>query len=99
MQGPVYNELTPVRRRQRWLFAWRTTVLGVLAGSVACLAVLLAAWLTGRAELLPAAGAVLAAGPVLGFLARFLWERNLPTPAPALGTPHPLQHPPATPPP
>jgi hypothetical protein len=74
MQGPVYNELTPVRRRQQWLFAWRAAVLGLLAGSVACLGVLLARWLTDRAELFPWAGAALLAGPVVGFVAGFLWK-------------------------
>jgi hypothetical protein len=36
MQGHIYSELAPVRRRQQYMFMFGTTVLGILAGSAAC---------------------------------------------------------------
>ncbi len=83
MNRPVYRELTPVRRRQRWLLVLRTTAWGLLAGSVAGLLLGLSRWASDWASgwLLPgpipglAIASVIAAGPVLGFLIGLAWRR------------------------
>jgi len=49
MQGPVFAKLAPVRRRQQWLQILRTCALGLLAGSLAGLVLMLfEAWLYGK---------------------------------------------------
>jgi hypothetical protein len=76
MQTSVHALLAPVRRRQQAAFALRTTVYGLLAGSLAGAGFGLFRWTTGRAIDLGPAIAVLAAGPVLGVLIGLGWRRG-----------------------
>jgi hypothetical protein len=76
MLEPLYAKLAPVRRRQRWLLIVRTAVLGMLAGSLAGLALGVGRWLAGS-PVLPWVGfAAVAAGPIVGALAGLLWGRS-----------------------
>ncbi len=76
MRGPIYRELTPVHRRQRWLLVLRTTIWGLLLGSLAGIALGLVRWLSSEPFPGVAIAAVIAAGPVLGFLIGLLWKRS-----------------------
>jgi hypothetical protein len=77
MQGPVYAELAPVRRRQQWLFVLRTASYGLLAGAVALiglgLARRLAGWDVSIGQSLAVLLAGFAGGLALGFLRRRSW--------------------------
>jgi hypothetical protein len=76
MQGPIYAELAPVRRRQQSLFVLRTASYGLLAGAVAGIALGLGRWLAGWQVSPTIAAAVLLAGPILGILVGLLWRRS-----------------------
>ena len=76
MQGTIYVELAPVRRRQQGMFALWTTVFGLLAGSAAGLVLGLTRWMTGWPGSPLVAVAVLAAGPLAGILVGLLWRRS-----------------------
>jgi hypothetical protein len=75
MQGPVYAELAPVRRRQQSLLILWTTSQGLLVGAAAGV-VLGLARLAGWAITPWQAAAVLLAGPALGFLVGLAWRRS-----------------------
>jgi hypothetical protein len=76
MSGPIYTHLNPVRRRQQWAFVLSLMALGLLASSMAGIALGLGRWLLGWPILPEVAVAVLAAGPVLGLLIGLAWRRN-----------------------
>jgi hypothetical protein len=76
MQSPLYTKLAPVQRRQRWLFALRTAVLGLLAGSLGGIGLGLARALAGWPIAPWAAAAVLASGPLVGALVGLVWPRG-----------------------
>jgi hypothetical protein len=76
MQGPVYKELTPVRTRQRRLLILRTTVLGLLAGSLGGIGVALARWLAAPALPVWSPAAVILAGLLLGVGVGLIWRRT-----------------------
>ncbi|MDB5338809.1 MAG: hypothetical protein JWN70_4428, partial [Planctomycetaceae bacterium] len=65
----------PVRRRQRGMFALRTAVWGLLAGSLVAIGLCVARWVGA-----PLAGwtvpAVLVLGPVLGLIVGLVWKRS-----------------------
>jgi hypothetical protein len=75
MQGPVYAELAPVRRRQQTLFVLWTTSQGLLAGALAGV-MLGIARLAGSAVTPWHVVAVLLAGPVVGCLVGLVWRRS-----------------------
>lgn len=76
MPRRIYDELTPVRRRQRWQLLTRAAVLGLLASSLAGIGLGAWKWIT-RHDVTPAlALAVLAAGPVFGLILGALWRRG-----------------------
>jgi hypothetical protein len=76
MQSPIYSELAPIRRRQQGMFAIRTVVLGMLAGSAAGGVLGLSRWLWGWPGSPISAVAALMAGPVLGLLVGIVWRRT-----------------------
>ncbi len=78
MNGRIYRELSPVRRRQRGLAALRAMVMGILIGSVAL--IVLGLWRLSGGPVSPAmAITLLAAGPLIGLIAGFWrgrsWDR------------------------
>src|SRR5262245_55271461 len=76
MLEPLYLKLAPVRRRQRWLLIVRTTVLGLMAGSLAGLALGVGRWLAGS-PVLPWVGfAAVVAGPIVGALVGLVSGRS-----------------------
>lgn len=75
MGTPVYAQLMPVRQRQQWLFALRTTILGLLASSLAGMALGLGRWLAGWSFSPWFAAGLLAAGPVGGIVVGLAWRR------------------------
>lgn len=77
MNARIFATLEPVRRRQLGLRALRWSVLGLLASSLAGIA--LGVWRWEGAALVPAAWslAVLASGPLLGLVASLIGRRSL----------------------
>src|SRR5437868_6518740 len=74
MHSSVHDALAPVRHRQRLVAAVRGAAYGLLAGSVAGIAVALTQWgVSGTVSWWVAA--VIAAGPVLGLLVGLTWRR------------------------
>lgn len=76
MQGPVYTELAPVRKRQQWLFALRTTSHALLTGAILGLGLELTRRWTGWSISGTAIIAVLLGFPLLGFLIGLVWQRT-----------------------
>jgi hypothetical protein len=76
MQGHIFAELAPVRRRQQRLFALQSAVLGVIVSAVAGIVLGITRWFAGSPESPLAAVGVLAAGPVIGLLVGLLWRRS-----------------------
>jgi hypothetical protein len=78
MPSTVLEHLAPVRRRQRRVLVLRAAALGLLAGGVASVALLLARWWVDRPALLGAALALLVGGPIVGALVgarrRLTWQ-------------------------
>ena len=75
MTEQVFDRLSPVRRRQRGMFALQTAVWGLLAASAIAIGASVARWLGA-----PVTGwivpAVLTLGPVLGLLVGLVWKRS-----------------------
>src|SRR5262245_6418989 len=76
MQGPVYAQLAPVRRRQQCLRVLKAAALGLLVGAVVAVVLGAGRWLGGWAVGPVVGGAVVAAGFLLGALAGLFWRRN-----------------------
>jgi hypothetical protein len=91
MQGPVYNELLPVRRRQRWFLAMRWAVLGLLAGSVAALVLEGICWQRDWPVPYAAVGAVLLGPALLAGALGFVWGRSWHTAAAAVDSSYHLK--------
>src|SRR5262245_66506339 len=85
MQGPVYAELAPVRRRQRWMLVLRATVLGFLAGSVGGVVLGLTSWRWGWPTSAWSALVPPAAGAALGAVFGLAWLRTWRAAAAAVG--------------
>jgi hypothetical protein len=66
MSERIYAMLEPVRRRQRTMLVVRWAVMGMLAGSLACLATALVGWLARGYGSTAWSLVLLAAGPLLG---------------------------------
>lgn len=75
MTEQVFTRLSPVRIRQRGMFALRCAVWGLLAGSIMAIALLLVSLTDVRVYLWQLA-AVQIAGPMLGFLIGLIWKRT-----------------------
>lgn len=75
MRRPVFVELAPVRLRQRWLFALRVACWGLVASSLAALALALGRSF-GATISLAAIWGTLLAGPVLGALLGAAWRHT-----------------------
>ena len=75
MTEQVFQRLSPVRRRQRGMFALRTAVWGLLAGSLVAIGCCVARWL-GASLAGWTVPAVLTLGPVLGLLVGLAWKRT-----------------------
>lgn len=75
MTEQVFTRLSPVRSRQRGLFALRTAVWGLLAGSVVAIGLVVARWL-GASISVWALAAVQVAGPILGLVIGLAWKRS-----------------------
>jgi len=76
MQGLIFSELAPVRRRQQGMFALWTTVVGLLASSTVGIILGIARWITSWPASPLVAMAVLAAGPILGLVIGLAWRRS-----------------------
>ncbi len=74
MQGRIYRELRPVRRRQRGQIVLRAVVLGMLASSLAGIALGAWKWTTGHAVAPLLGVGLLATGPCLGLLIGAFWR-------------------------
>lgn len=75
MTEQVFSHLSPVRRRQRGMFALRTAVWGLLAGSLVAIGLCVARWLGA-----PLAGwtipGTLVLSPVVGMIVGLVWKRS-----------------------
>jgi hypothetical protein len=76
MDGIIRSQLDPIRKRRQRLVALRLAVIGLLAGSVAGVALGAARWLLAWPVPLALVVPVLAAGPLLGALIGLLGRRD-----------------------
>lgn len=84
MQGLIYRELQPVRRRQQGLLVTRAAVAGLLVSSLAGVGLGIWRWVTGAIVTPAMIVALLAAGPLLGALVGVVRQLGWQTPAHAV---------------